>query len=167
MIKKLTTILSVFLLTMVLAMQTSCKKPVEENTDITKYSQINTTTYKNVLKTTSGKYFVFIMGNTCSACEELESVICEYATLVKDKPGGYVPLYLLNVSDTENNGDIIATDGDDSYSNFQGTTNYENIKITDTPGFLVVENGRVTKLISTKVTEEPKSEIKAFIESLK
>lgn len=164
--KKLAKILGVFLLVMVLAMQTSCKKPTEENTDITKYSQIDTTTYKNVLKTTNGKYFVFIMGNTCTACEELESVICKYATLVKDKPGGYVPIYLLNVSDTENNGDIVAKE-DSEYGNFQGTTNYEDIKITDTPGFLVVENGRVTKLISTKVTEEPKSEIKTFIESFK
>lgn len=166
MTKKITKILSIFIFIFVLAMQTSCKKKETPTTDeITKYNEISSINYKDILSK-NGKYYVFIMGNTCEACEELASLICEYANLAKKYPTGYYPIYCLNSDDTENNGDIIAKDGDDSYANFQGTKNYEDIKIATTPGFLVIENGRVTKLISTKVTTEPKTEIKSYIERL-
>lgn len=166
MTKKITIILSLFLFIFVLTIQTGCKKEEPTETEgITKYNEISSIYYEDILAK-SGKYYVFIMGNTCEACEELESLICQYATLVQKYPTGYYPIYCLNSDDTENNGDIIAKDGDESYANFQGTKNYQNIKISTTPGFLVIENGRVTKLISTKVTEEPKTEIKSYIEGL-
>lgn len=169
MTKKLTRIFGLLVFILALSFGTSCKKKETPTDDsITKYSEIATINYKEVLSK-NGTYYVFIMGNTCTACEELEETLCQYATLAKKSPNSYYPLYCLNSDDTENNGAIIVKgedgkDADDLYPNFQGTKNYEDIKISTTPGLLVVENGRVTKLISTKTTEEPKTEIKTFFE---
>lgn len=139
-----------------------CQKKVEIKT----YSQMDQVIYPALLSQEEKSYLVFFYGNTCSACEELEPVLCEYASLAKNKKG-YLPLYCLNTSNNRVNEGVIATGGDESYENFVGTSVYSHIKIATTPALILVENGRVTKLISTKLTQTPKTDIKNYITSLK
>lgn len=141
---------------------TGCQKKVEIKT----YSQMDQVIYPALLSQEEKSYLVFFYGNTCSACEELEPLLCEYASLAKNKKG-YMPLYCLNTSNNRVNEGIIATEGDDSYENFVGTNIYNQIKIATTPALIVVEQGRVTKVISTKVTQTPKTDIKTYITNLK
>lgn len=166
--KKIFKSLLVLMFSFLIILPVGCHKNNNDDdpNKISKYGEMETIYYKEILNKTSSKYFVFIMGNTCVACEELESDICSYATLAKKYPTSYFPIYCLNSSDTSNNGDLIAKDGDDSYANFQGTNDYEKIKISTTPGLLVIEKGRVTKFITTKVTNEPKTEIRNYIKGL-
>ncbi len=137
-----------------------CKK-VEP---ITNYGEADHVIYNGLLNE-NGDYLVFIYGNDCSACAELEDLLCEYATksLVKKD---YLDFYVLNSSNTRVNKGLIATEGDDSYSDFTNTGNYQDIKISTTPALIVVEDGRVSDYISTKVSTTPKTDIKEYIEDL-
>lgn len=156
--KKYKIILFIFLL-MITFVLTGCKK----NEVITNYSEMDRIIYKSVLSN-SNKYLVFIYGNTCSACEELEPLIAEYATLAKNNNKKYSPLYVMNASSTRLNKGLVLEDSE--YDDFRGTTNYEDIHIATTPALLVIENHKVIKYISTKVTTKPKTEIKEYISAL-
>lgn len=136
---------------------TGCKEKVT----IEEFGEMDSIIYNGLL-TKDGRYLVFIYGNTCSACEELEPTIAEYATLAKNNSKKYTPLYVLNSSNTRVNKGIIAIEGDSSYDDFLGTTDYTKIKIMTTPALIVVENHKVVKYISTKLTTRPKTEIKEY-----
>ena len=151
-------ILLVFLLMITFTM-TSCKKSVT----IEKYSEMDRIIYKSVLSN-SDRYLVFIYGNDCSACEELEPTIAKYATLSKNNSKKYTPLYVMNASSTRLNKGLIKNDSE--YDSFVGTTNYEDIHIATTPALLVIENHKVIKYISTKVTTKPKTDIKEYFTEL-
>jgi thymidine kinase len=56
--------------------------------------------------------------------------------------------------------------GDESYDNFVNTTNYQDIHISTTPVLIIVNNGKVTKFISSKTTYYPKTEIETYITNL-
>lgn len=154
--KKYKIILCIFLV-MITFVLTSCKEKVT----ISSYSEMDKIIYQSVLSN-DDKYLVFIYGNNCSACEELEPTIASYATLAKNNSKKHLPLYVLNSSNTRVNKGLVASGGDSSYNDFIGTSNYEDIHIATTPALLVIENHRVVKYISTKITTKPKTEIKEY-----
>lgn len=149
-------ILYIFLV-MITFVLTSCKKKIT----ISNYSEMDKIIYQSVLNN-DDKYLVFIYGDTCTACEELEPTIASYATLFANNSNKYWPLYVLNSSNTRVNKGLIASDGDSSYGDFIGTTKYEDIHIATTPALLVIDNHKVVKYISTKLTTKPKTEIKEY-----
>lgn len=129
------------------------------------YKDIKSVVYASILTQKEDRYMVFLYGDTCSACEELQELICKYVAVASSdstKP----KLYVLNTSNTRVNKGIVAEGGDDSYTSFIGTTNYEDIKIATTPALIFVEDGKVSSYISTKLTQTPKSDIRKYIESL-
>ena len=104
-------------------------------------------------------------GDNCSACEELEELLCQYATKAKNKKS-YMPIFALNSSNTRVNKGLIATGGDNSYSDFKNTSNYLDIQISTTPALIIVKDGKVSDYISTKVTKTPKTDIKEYMNNL-
>ena len=129
------------------------------------YKDIKSVAYASILKEKEDIYMVFLYGDTCTACEELQELICKYVT-VANNDSTKTKLYVLNTSNIRVNKGIIASGGDDSYTSFIGTTNYEDIKIATTPALICVEDGQVSSYISTKLTQTPKSDIRKYIESL-
>lgn len=95
----------------------SCKK----SSSINSYSEMDRIIYQSILSK-ENDYMVFIYGDSCSACEELEELLCQYATKAKNKKS-YMSLFALNSSNTRVNKGLIATEGDDSYSDFKNTSN--------------------------------------------
>lgn len=51
----------------------SCKK----NSSIHSYSEMDRIIYQSILSK-EDNYLVFIYGDNCSACEELEELLCQY-----------------------------------------------------------------------------------------
>lgn len=138
----------------------SCKK----SSSINSYSEMDRIIYQSILSK-ENDYMVFIYGDSCSACEELEELLCQYATKAKNKKS-YMSLFALNSSNTRVNKGLIATEGDDSYSDFKNTSNWEDIHISTTPALIIVKDGKVSDYISTKVTKTPKTDIKEYINNL-
>ena len=75
----------------------SCKK----NSSIHSYSEMDRIIYQSILSK-EDNYLVFIYGDNCSACEELEELLCQYATKAKNKKS-YMPIFALNSSNTRVN----------------------------------------------------------------
>lgn len=138
----------------------SCKK----NSSIHSYSEMDRIIYQSILSK-EDNYLVFIYGDNCIACEELEELLCQYATKAKNKKS-YMPIFALNSSNTRVNKGLIATGGDDSYSDFKNTSNYLDIQISTTPALIIVKDGKVSDYISTKVTKTPKTDIKEYMNNL-
>lgn len=139
-------------------MMSSCSKAKS-------YKDIKSVAYASILSQKESSYMVFLYGDTCVACEELEELICKYANAAS-KDDSKKRLYVLNTSNTRVNKGIIAEGGDDSFTSFIGTANYEDIKIATTPALICVQNGQVSYYISTKLTQTPKSDIRKYIEKL-
>lgn len=142
-------------------MFTSCKKAEE-------YSDLKKITHKEILNqkgNKDGTYYVVIYSTTCSNCEELEPYVINYYNFINKKNNCFVkkypPLYVLNLNATKDNPDIKASDSD--YSNFTGTSNYLDVKFSAAPALIIVTNGVVEKLISSKVTNRPKTDIKNLL----
>lgn len=138
---------------------TSCKK-----NKVKEFKDLETVVYQSILSQ-SGKYMVFIYGDNCNYCEILKPTILEYAKYV-NKNKDAIKIYGLNSSNTRVNKGLIATGGDESYDNFVNTTNYQDIHISTTPVLIIVNNGKVTKYISSKTTYYPKTEIETYITNL-
>ena len=77
-----------------------------------------------------------------------------------------MPIFALNSSNTRVNKGLIATGGDNSYSDFKNTSNYLDIQISTTPALIIVKDGKVSDYISTKVTKTPKTDIKEYMKNL-
>lgn len=141
---------------------TSCKK-------IEGYEDMKKVTHQEILNQKGngdGTYYVMIYSTTCTYCEELEPDVVEYYNFVKKKNScskKYPPLYVLNLNATKENPDINANDSE--YTNFTGTNDYQKIKFSTAPALIVVTNGVVEKLISSKVTNRPKTDIKNLLKN--
>lgn len=140
---------------------TSCK--------VDGYEDIKKVTHQEILNQTGnddGTYYVIIYSTTCTYCEELEPNVVEYYNFIKKKNScskKYPPLYALNLNATKDNPDIKASDSE--YTNFTGTNDYQKIKFSAAPALIVVTNGVVEKLISSKVTNSPKTDIKNLLKN--
>lgn len=145
-----------------------CKKKVDS------YSEIKRIVYSEILNQKANKdqtYLVFIYSTTCSFCEELEPTIVEYYNRVRSKQflgvscSNFVPIYVLNLNATKENKGILAS-SDAEYENFVGTTQYQDIRFSTAPAMIEVTNHTVTKLISSKTTDYPVSEIRQIMKQL-
>lgn len=143
-----------------------CKKKVES------YSDIERITHKEILNQKGNKdktYFVVIYSNTCTFCEDLEPTIIEYCAFIKKNNGcaskNYPPMYALNINATKDNPNIKAN-SDNDYTNFTGTTDYNDIKFSAAPALVVVTNKTVEKFISSKVTNTPVSDVKILLNKI-
>ena len=151
-------LISVFIISILFGL-TSCRK-----NKIEEFKDLETIVYQSILAQ-EGKYMVFIYGDNCYYCDKLKPTILEYAKFaLKDKK--QIKIYGLNSSNTRVNKGLIATDGDDSYEDFLYTTNYQDIHISTTPVLIIVNNGKVTKFISSKTTLYPKTEIENYLKGL-
>ena len=159
MIRKVSFLLILFFMASILFGLTSCKK-----NKIEEFNDLETVIYQSILAQ-EGKYMVFIYGDNCHFCEMLKPKILEYARYSLKKKDA-IKIYGLNSSNTRVNKGLIATGGDDSYDNFVNTTNYQDIHISTTPVLIIVNNGKVTKFISSKTTYYPKTEIETYITNL-
>lgn len=140
---------------------TSCK--------VDGYEDIKKVTHQEILNqkgNNDGTYYVIIYSTTCTFCEELEPDVVEYYNFLKKNNScskKYPPLYALNFNATKDNPDIKASDSE--YTNFTGTNDYQKIKFSAPPALIVVTNGVVEKLISSKVTNRPKTDIKNLLKN--
>lgn len=159
MIRKIKYLMIFLFIVTILSSLVSCKK-----NKIEEFSDLETIVYQSILSQ-EGKYMVFIYGDNCNYCEKLKPTILEYANLAK-KNKEYIDIYGLNSSNTRVNKGLIATGGDESYDNFVNTTNYKDVHISTTPVLIIVNNGKVTKFISSKTTYYPKTEIENYIKNL-
>ena len=159
MIRKVWVLLVSILIIPILFGLTSCKK-----NKIEEFKDLETVVYQSILSQ-EGKYMVFIYGDNCTYCEKLKPTILEYARFAR-KNKNEMKIYGLNSSNTRVNKGLIATGGDESYDNFVNTTNYQDIHISTTPVLIIVNNGKVTKFISSKTTYYPKTEIENYINNL-
>ena len=159
MIRKVSFLLILFFMASILFGLTSCKK-----NKIEEFNDLETVIYQSILAQ-EGKYMVFIYGDNCHFCEMLKPKILEYARYSLKRKDA-IKIYGLNSSNTRVNKGLIATGGDDSYDNFVNTTNYQDIHISTTPVLIIVNNGKVTKFISSKTTYYPKTEIETYITNL-
>lgn len=159
MIRKVSYLLiSIFMISILFGL-TSCKK-----NKIEEFKDLETVVYQSILAQ-DGKYMVFIYGDNCTYCEKLKPTIIQYAKYsLKNKDS--IKIYGLNSSNTRVNKGLIATGGDESYDSFVNTTNYQDIHISTTPVLIIVNNGKVTKFISSKTTYYPKTEIETYITNL-
>lgn len=145
---------------------------VKCNNKVEGYSDMKRITYSEILNQKGdkeGKYFVVIYSTTCAFCEELEPYVVDYQNYVLDNKFinyKYPPVYVLNLNATKENEGIKATT-DKEYSNFTGTSNYEEIKFSTAPAMLEITNGVVTKLISSKLTNKPVTDIKNEFNKIK
>lgn len=130
---------------------------------IKKYEQLKEITYSKLLSQKYENYYVVFHAAGCPYCEELEPTVVKYANYAKKNRDAY-PIFHLNLSDKRKN-EGINSSSDDEYSSFLGTTNYQDIKFTNAPGLIVVSNGQVIKVISSKNTMRPMSEIKELLTS--
>ena len=151
-------LICIFMLSILFGL-TSCKKNKIED-----FEDLETIVYQSILSQ-EGKYMVFIYGDNCHFCEMLKPTIIEYANFAR-KNKKEMQIYGLNSSNTRVNKGLIATGGDESYGNFVNTTNYQDVHISTTPVLIIVNNGKVTKFISSKTTYYPKTEIEKFITNL-
>lgn len=149
--------ISIFLIIIFSFTLLSCNKKIK------KYKDLNEVLYENILKQEPNEYMIFVISNTCAACEELESLICKYANVAKTN--NLPQIYCLNLSNNQSNSLIINED-DSAYGYFVGTTNYLDVKISQTPALLIVKDGKIDTFISSKVTSTPKNDIKEYIEKL-
>lgn len=138
---------------------------VKCNNKVSSYSDMERISYSEILNQKGDKderYFVVIYSTTCPFCDELEPFVVEYQNFVLSKKFinyKYPPVYVLNLNATKENEGIKAT-SDSEYTNFVGTTNYQDIKFSTAPAMLEITNGTVTKLISSKLTNMPVTDIK-------
>ncbi len=150
-------ILLMFLLLLSLFNLSGCKKAQN-------YSDINKTTYENILKekgNKENKYFIIIYSTACKYCQELEPYVLEYSHKASTLFSKLPKLYVLCVDDVINK-DIKAS-SDDEYDLFVGTTDYHHIKFSAEPGLIEVTNQTVTHLISSKTTNRPFTDIKNYL----
>ena len=143
------------LLCITISCLTSCK--------VTKYKNMKEITYSKILSKDIDTYYVIFHATGCPFCEQLEPTVVKYANYAK-KNKDAIPIFHLNLSDKRKNEGINSTI-DDEYSSFLGTTNYQDIKFTNAPGLITVSNGQVIKVISSKNTMRPMSEIKELLTS--
>lgn len=162
MIRKVSFLLLIICSFLSLFVSTSCK--------VERFKDLKTIEYSSILSQ-KGDYIVFIYGDNCYYCEQLKPIILEYANLA-NKKRKMMKIYGLNSSNTRDNEGLIpeipegCKDPDDLYDDFLNTTNYEDIHIVTTPALIVVEDGTVTKYISSKTTYYPKTNIQEYIASL-
>lgn len=130
---------------------------------ITSYKDMKELKYKNLLNQKADNYYVVFYAVGCAYCAELESTVVNYAKYAKTNKDAY-PIYVLNLSDKKKNAGINATN-DNEYPNFLGTTNYEDIHFTTAPALIMVSKGMVVRVISSKSTMRPMSEIKELLTS--
>lgn len=153
--------LGLILITLILSLSlTSCKK-------IKDYADMNHIVYKSILLQEGRKeddgYLVYIYEDNCSNCQQLKDLILNYANIAK-KNSNKMPLYVLNISNQKVNKGLVKND--DEYDDFTNTTNYEDIHISATPVLITVRGGKVIKLISSKTTLQPVTQIKSYINNL-
>ena len=138
---------------------------VKCNSKVESYGDMNRITHSEILNQKgdgSNKYFVIIYSTTCNYCEQLEPFVVEYQNFVLDNKFinyKYPPIYVLNLNETKENPDIKAS-SDADYPNFTGTSDYKEIKFSTAPAMLEITDGVVTKLISSKLTNKPVTDIK-------
>ena len=111
------------------------------NKKINKYKQLNEIAYSDILLQKEDRYLVYIMSNTCKACEDIKNDIFSYANKAKTN-SELPPIYYINISNVSKNNGLV-TEDDSSYEYFVGTTNYTDIKITATPALIIITNGKV------------------------
>lgn len=139
---------------------TSCKK-------VDGYEDMKKTIHKEILNqkgNKDGTYYVVIYSTTCVNCEDMKPVVVDYYNFIKNNNcfnNKYPHLYVLNLNATKDNPEIKAADSE--YRNFTGTSNYQDIKFAAAPALIVVTNGKVEKLISSKVTNRPKTDIEILL----
>lgn len=114
------------------------------------------------------KYYIVIYSNTCTFCEQLEPSVVEYYNyLIKKQPFGsscttIPPLYIINLDAKLDNPGLLV-DSDSEYTVFVGTSNYQDIHFSTAPALIEITDGKVSRLISSKTTLRPMSEIKALL----
>ena len=144
---------------------------VKCNNKVEGYGDMKRITYSEILKQKGdkeGKYFVVIYSTTCDFCKELEPTIVEYQNFVLDNKFinyKYPPVYVLNLNATKEN-EGIKVSSDSEYKNFTNTSNYEDIKFSTAPAMLEITNGVVTKLISSKLTDYPVTDITTLLNKI-
>lgn len=144
-----------------------CKKTITSYHDMTR---INNATIFNQKADKNDRYYIVIYSNTCDFCKQLEPSVVEYYNYVKNKPFGSScsstsPIYVINLdAKLENTGLLVNSDSE--YENFVGTSNYQDIHFSTAPALIEVSQGVVTKLISSKTTLRPMSEIKTLLTTL-
>lgn len=131
------------------------------NKKINKHKQLNEIAYSDILLQKEDRYLVYIMSNTCKACEDIKNDIFSYAKKAKTN-SELPPIYYINISNVSKNNGLV-TEDDSSYEYFVGTTNYTDIKITATPALIIITNGKVENFISSKVTQTTKSDIQNYL----
>ena len=98
----------------------------------------------------------------------MEPTIVEYQNFVLDNKFinyKYPPVYVLNLNATKEN-EGIKVSSDSEYKNFTNTSNYEDIKFSTAPAMLEITNGVVTKLISSKLTDYPVTDITTLLNKI-
>ncbi|MDY4052890.1 MAG: hypothetical protein SOY80_06060 [Bacilli bacterium] len=134
---------------------TSCK--------VEKYSDVPQVEYKNILScdgNKDNKYYVIIYSTTCNYCENLEAFVVDYYNKTKNKSD--LPyIYVLCVDKIENK--EIKAKSDDEYNIFMLTKDYQKIKVSAEPALIEVTNNSLTKVVSSKTTRYPYTEIKNLL----
>lgn len=137
---------------------TSCK--------VEKYSDVPQVEYKNILScegNKENKYYVIVYSTTCSYCDNLEAFVVDYYNQTKNK--NELPyIYVLCVDKVENK--EIKAKSDDEYNIFMGTKDYQKIKVSAEPALIEVTNHSLTKIVSSKTTRYPFTEIKKLLNSM-
>lgn len=125
------------------------------------YSDMDEIIYNSILDQKESTYYVVIYKNNCEYCEDILSTLSSYIKKSKNSKS-LAPVYVINASKTRLNQGL-SLDSDDEYENFVGTMLYTDIHIHATPALIVVSGKKVSKLISSKTTEKPKTEIINFL----
>jgi thioredoxin-related protein len=147
----------VFFLCIVTFTLTSCKS--------LEYSDMDEIIYSSMLSQEESKYIIIIYKNKCEYCDDALPTVSDYVK--KSRKDSSLPhLYVVNASKTRLNQGL-SVENDTDYENFVGTMDYTAIHINATPALLVVENKKVTKLISSKTTERPKTEIINYLKQIR
>lgn len=134
----------------------SCKK--------TSYSALPQTSHQTILNEEGNKdycYYVIIYSNTCDYCNKLENEVVEYYNIVKNKNNVFPYIYVACIDRVENLS--MKLDSDDDYESFLFTDNYKDIYFSAFPALVEVTSQKITKLISSKTTTRPYTEIKNLL----
>lgn len=131
---------------------------------VNSYDDMKSVIYDAILSKSKDKYLVYVYSSTCSVCEDIEKDLVTYANYTKEHSKA-PKIFVLNTSLKKINGAILAT-SDDEYENFVGTADFKDVKISNAPALFIIENNTVKKIISTKVTSKPKTDILEYLKSL-